>query len=62
MKAPDIEAMLPKVKLYDRAGNLTQLGGAAIPVAKDLAAFFAGRKATDKVVDVTQLYDTSYLR
>ncbi|HVU34708.1 MAG TPA: aliphatic sulfonate ABC transporter substrate-binding protein [Opitutaceae bacterium] len=62
MKAPDIESMLTKVKLYDRAGNLKELGGAAIPVAKDLAVFFHDRKATDSLVDVTKVYDASFLR
>jgi NitT/TauT family transport system substrate-binding protein len=62
MKAPDIEAMIPKVKLYGLAGNLAELGGDALPPAKDLAIFFHDKKVNDSIVDVSKVYDPSFLQ
>jgi NitT/TauT family transport system substrate-binding protein len=62
MKAADIEGMIPKVKLYGLAGNLDELGGDALPPAKDLAVFFHDKKVNDTIVDVSNLYDPSFLK
>ncbi len=62
MKAEDIEGMLPKVKLYDRAGNLAAMTGGARPAAKDLAVFFHDRGVNAKVIDVGTLFDPSILQ
>lgn len=62
MKPEDIQAMLPKVKLYGKAENLAAMSGGALPVARDLAAFFHERKVNDGIVDVTTLFDTSVLK
>jgi NitT/TauT family transport system substrate-binding protein len=62
MKAADIAAMIPKVKLYGLAGNLAELGGDALPPAKDLAIFFHDKKVNDTIVDVSNIYDPSFLK
>jgi NitT/TauT family transport system substrate-binding protein len=62
MKAADIEGMIPKVKLYGLAGNLAELGGDALPPAKDLAIFFHDKKVNDSIVDVSNIYDPSFLK
>lgn len=62
MKAEDIEGLLPKVKLYGREANITQMSGAAAPVAVDLAKFFHGRKATDALVDTAKIFDPSFIK
>ena len=62
MKAADIAGMIPKVKLYGLAGNLAELGGDALPPAKDLAVFFHDKKVNDTIVDVSNIYDPSFLK
>jgi NitT/TauT family transport system substrate-binding protein len=62
MKPEDVEKLLPKVKLYGRAGNLAQLGGAAAGTAKELAAFFKDHKVNGGLVDTSNIFDASYLK
>jgi NitT/TauT family transport system substrate-binding protein len=62
MGAGDIEGMLPKVKLYDRAGNLAEMTGGALPAAKDLAVFFHDRGVNQGVVDASTVFDPSILQ
>jgi NitT/TauT family transport system substrate-binding protein len=62
MKPDDVEKLLPKVKLYGRAGNLEQLGGGAAGTAKELAAFFKARKVNGGLVDTTTIFDASYIK
>ncbi|MBE2214229.1 MAG: ABC transporter substrate-binding protein [Opitutaceae bacterium] len=62
MKPEDIEAMLPKVKLYGKAENIAAMTGGALPVARDLATFFHERKVNDSVIDVSALFDVSIIQ
>lgn len=62
MSPADIVGLLPKVKLYGAAENIAQMEGAALPTAGDLAKFFHDAKVNDGIVDVSKLFDTSFLK
>lgn len=61
LKPAEVVAMIPKVKLYGAAANISQMKGPAVTAAKELAVFFKDVKVNDSVVDVSSLYDPSYL-
>jgi len=67
MKPEEILEMLPKVKLYGAEGNFAQMGdgetpGTAIAPAEKIAVFFKEKGVNDSVVDVSELYESSYLK
>jgi NitT/TauT family transport system substrate-binding protein len=61
LKPEEVLDMLPKVKLYGAAENVTQMKGPAIDVAKELAAFFKEVKANETVVDSTHVFDPAFI-
>ncbi len=62
-KPEEVKAMLPKVALYSPAKNIEVMsGGAAATASKEVAKFFKDKKVNDTVVDVSKLYDASYLK
>jgi NitT/TauT family transport system substrate-binding protein len=59
----DVKAMLPKVALYSPAKNIEMMDdGAAAKASGEVAAFFKEKNVTDTTVDVTHMYDSSYLK
>jgi NitT/TauT family transport system substrate-binding protein len=61
-KPDEVKAMLPKVNLYGLAKNLEMMAGPAAEATKAVAKFFKDHKVNDTVVDVSTLYDASYLK
>ncbi len=66
-KPDEVAAMLPKVALYSPEQNLVVMGepGKTGPAAKasgQVAQFFKDKKVNDTLVDVTGLYDSSFLK
>jgi NitT/TauT family transport system substrate-binding protein len=62
-KPDEVKAMLPKVELYSPAKNLEVMkGGTAAAASKEVAQFFKDKKVNDTLVDVSKLYDASYLK
>jgi NitT/TauT family transport system substrate-binding protein len=66
-KPEEVAAMLPKVALYSPEQNLTVMGepGKPSPAAnasRQVAEFFKEKKVNDTVVDVKNLYDSSFLK
>jgi NitT/TauT family transport system substrate-binding protein len=62
MKPAAIEGMLPMVELYGHRENLEQMSGPAVTAARDLATFFHSRKVNGSVVDVSAMFDPSFLK
>ncbi len=60
--AEDIEATLPTITLYGAAENEAQMTGGSALVAKELASFFKEKDITDSEVDVTDLFDTRFVK
>jgi NitT/TauT family transport system substrate-binding protein len=61
-QTPDeVKAMLPKVNLYGPAKNVEVMGGSAPDASRQVAKFFKDHKVNDTLVDVTSLYDASFL-
>jgi NitT/TauT family transport system substrate-binding protein len=59
----DVKAMLPKVALYSPEKNIEMMDdGAAAKASGEVAAFFKEKNVTDTTVDVTHMYDSSYLK
>ncbi len=62
-KPDEVEAMLPKVVFYSAKKNIEVIeSGAAAKASKEVAQFFKDKKISDTLVDVTKLYDASYLK
>ena len=62
-KPEEVKAMLPKVNLYSPEKNVEVMtGGAAVAASKEVAKFFKAKKVNDTLVDVSGLYDASYLK
>jgi NitT/TauT family transport system substrate-binding protein len=62
-KPEEVKAMLPKVALYSPEKNVEVMsGGAAAAASKEVAQFFKDQKINDTLVDVSKLYDASYLK
>jgi NitT/TauT family transport system substrate-binding protein len=61
-KPDEVKAMLPKVNLYGQKKNLEVMRGPAIEATKQVAKFFKDKKVNDSLVDVTGLYDVSFLK
>jgi NitT/TauT family transport system substrate-binding protein len=62
-KPEEVKAMLPKVALYSPKKNIEVMeGGAAAAASKEVAQFFKDKKINDTLVDVSKLYDASYLK
>jgi NitT/TauT family transport system substrate-binding protein len=60
--AEDIEATLPTITLYGAADNEAQMTGSSLAIAKELAVFFEAQGISDNEVEVTELFDTRYLK
>lgn len=61
-KPDEVKAMLPKVMLYSPAKNLEVMAGPAAEATKQVAKFFKDQKVNDTIVDVTNMYDPSFLK
>jgi NitT/TauT family transport system substrate-binding protein len=61
-KPEEVKAMLPKIKLYGPADNLTVMSGPAVTATQQVAKFLKDSKVTDSLVDVRGLYDPSFLK
>lgn len=61
LKPEEVLDMLPKVKLYGAADNVTQMKGPAIEVGKELAAFFKEVKVNDGIVDTSNVFNPSFI-
>jgi NitT/TauT family transport system substrate-binding protein len=61
-KPEEVKAMLPKIKLYGPADNAAVMSGAAVSATLQVAKFLKDSKVTDSLVDVSGLYDPSYLK
>jgi NitT/TauT family transport system substrate-binding protein len=61
-KPDEVKAMLPKVKLYSDKANLEVMSGPAAKASAQVAKFFKDKKVNDTLVDVTTLYDASFLK
>lgn len=62
-KPEEVKAMLPKVELYGPEKNVEVMsGGAAAAASREVAKFFKDKKVNDTLVDVSKLYDASYLK
>ena len=62
LQPAEAQDMLKKVKLYGLKDNLEQMKGTAVKVSAELATFFKSVKANETIVDVSKLYDVSYLK
>lgn len=60
--AEDIEATLPTITLYGATDNEAQMKGSGAQVAKELAQFFKAKDITDTEVEVSNLFDTRFLK
>jgi NitT/TauT family transport system substrate-binding protein len=61
-KPDEVKAMLPKVLLYSPAQNLEVMGGPAAAATAQVARFFKDKKVNETLVDVSKMYDPSYLK
>ena len=61
-KPDEVKAMLPKVLLYSPKQNLEVMGGPAATATAQVARFFKDKKVNDTLVDVSKMYDASYLK
>jgi NitT/TauT family transport system substrate-binding protein len=61
-KPEEVEAMLPKVMLYSPKKNAEVLAGPAATATAQVAKFFKDKKVNETLVDVSKLYDASYLK
>jgi NitT/TauT family transport system substrate-binding protein len=61
-KPEEVKAMLPKVNLYSEKKNLEVLAGPAAQASLQVAKFFKDKKVNETLVDVSGLYDASFLK
>ena len=61
-KPDEVKAMLPKVKLYSPKQNLEVMAGPAPTASSQVAKFFKDKKVNETLVDVSHLYDPSFLK
>jgi len=61
-KPEEVKAMLPKVRLYSPKQNAEVMAGPAAAATAQVARFFKDKKVNDTVVDVSKLYDASFLK
>jgi NitT/TauT family transport system substrate-binding protein len=61
-KPEEIKAMLPKVTLYGPKDNAQVMNGAAVDATAQVAKFFKEKKVNETLVDVSHLYDASFLK
>jgi len=61
-KPDEVKAMLPKVNLYSERKNLEVMGGPAAKASAQVAQFFKDQKVNEHLVDVSRLYDASFLK
>jgi NitT/TauT family transport system substrate-binding protein len=61
-KPDEVKAMLPKVRLYSPKQNLEVMAGPAAAATAQVAKFFKDKKVNDTLVDVSKLYDPSFLK
>jgi NitT/TauT family transport system substrate-binding protein len=61
-KPDEVKAMLPKVKLYSPKQNLEVMAGPAASATAQVAQFFKDKKVNETLVDVSHLYDPSFLK
>jgi len=54
--------MLPKVMLYSPKQNLEVMAGPAPSASAQVAKFFKEKKVNETLVDVSHLYDPSFLK
>jgi len=54
--------MLPKVLLYSPARNVEVMNGPAAAATSQVAKFFKDKKVNETLVDVSKLYDPSFLK
>jgi NitT/TauT family transport system substrate-binding protein len=58
----EVKAMLPKVLLYSKKKNQEMLAGPAQEATKQVAKFFKDQKVNDTLVDVSKVYDDSFVK
>jgi NitT/TauT family transport system substrate-binding protein len=61
-KPEEVKAMLPKVRLYSPKQNLEVMNGPAAKATAQVAQFFKDKKVNDTLVDVSKMYDASFLK
>jgi len=61
-KPEEVKAMLPKVMLYSPKQNLEVMAGPAPAASAQVAKFFKEKKVNETLVDVSHLYDPSFLK
>jgi NitT/TauT family transport system substrate-binding protein len=61
-KPEEVKAMLPKVWLYSPKQNVEVMAGPAAAATAQVAQFFKDKKVNETLVDVTKMYDASYLK
>jgi NitT/TauT family transport system substrate-binding protein len=61
-KPEEVRAMLPKVALYSGEENAKVMSGPAEDATKEVALFFKEKKVNETLVDVSKLYDASFLK
>jgi NitT/TauT family transport system substrate-binding protein len=61
-KPDEVKAMLPKVNLYSERKNREVMGGPAAKASAQVAQFFKDQKVNEHLVDVSHLYDASFLK
>jgi NitT/TauT family transport system substrate-binding protein len=61
-KPEEVKAMLPKVMLYSPKQNLEVMAGPAPTASSQVAKFFKDKKVNETLVDVSHLYDPSFLK
>jgi len=61
-KPDEVKAMLPKVMLYSPKQNLEVMAGPAPTASLQVAKFFKDKKVNETLVDVSKLYDPSFLK
>ena len=61
-KPDEVKAMLPKVMLYSPTKNAEVMAGPAAEATAQVAKFFKDKKVNDTLVDVSKLYDASFLK
>jgi NitT/TauT family transport system substrate-binding protein len=58
----EVKAMLPKVLLYSKKKNQEVFAGPAQEATKQVAKFFKDQKVNDTLVDVTRVYDDTFVK
>jgi len=61
-KPDEVKAMLAKGLLYSPKQNLEVMNGPAAAATAQVARFFKDKKVNETLVDVSKLYDASYLK